>query len=252
MRQVEVPANLAPREFWEEDYYHGLRLPVRPDPDYPFERCMMRALEELAPVPAGAQVLELGCAPARWLIWYAERFGAVVTGLESSPKGVALSRENLATAGIGGEIHEGDFFTAETGEFDLVLSIGFIEHFNDVPAAFARHLTYLRPRGRMVVAMPNFRGLIGFLQRWADLDYLAMHNRRAMDTSLYRRLASEHGVSLDAVRYVGGIEPDMVRVSRLAPRLALMPLRVWRKFEASDHVNGPLISSYLVMTFTRV
>ena len=97
---VEGPTNLATKNFWEEDYYRGIEIPARPDPDFTFERCLARTLEEVAPVKPGTRVLELGCAPARWLLWYAERFGAKVTGLESSPKGVQLSRENLAAAGV--------------------------------------------------------------------------------------------------------------------------------------------------------
>ena len=105
------PTNLATKNFWEEDYYRGIEIPARPDPDFPFERCLARTLEDLAPVKPGARVLEVGCAPARWLLWYAERFGANVTGLESSPKGVQLSRENLAAGGVDGEIVEADFFS---------------------------------------------------------------------------------------------------------------------------------------------
>jgi SAM-dependent methyltransferase len=250
--KLTAPGNLAPQEFWEEDYYQGMELPLRPNPHYPAERCLIHALEELASVPRGAQVLELGCSPARWLVWYAERFGALVTGLESSPTGVTLSRENLSAAGVGGDIREGDFFRAEIGKFDLVLSLGFIEHFDDVPAAFARHVSFVKQGGRLVIGMPNFRGLIGFFQRWADPDYLAMHNRDAMDPSPYQRLAAQGGMRLDAVRFIGGLDPDMVRVSRLSARLALMPLRLWRKLRPSDHVNGRSISSYLVMTFTRL
>jgi SAM-dependent methyltransferase len=248
---VEAPGNLAPEEFWEDEYYRGLELPVRPDPDYPYERCLMRALEQMAPATRGASVLELGCAPARWLVWYAERFGAHVTGLESSPKGVVLSRENLAAAAVSGEIREGDFFTAELGEFDLVLSLGFIEHFDDLSAAFARHVAFLKPGGKLVVGVPNFRGLIGSLQRWSNRDFLALHNQQAMEPRRYEQLASEHGLASDATRYVDGIDPDLVKVSRLSVRLALMPLRVWRMFGLSERINGPLISSYLVMTFVR-
>jgi hypothetical protein len=73
-----------------------------------------------------------------------------------------------------------------------------------------------------------------------------------MDPSLYREIASGLGMRLDSVRYIDGIDPDMVRISRLSARLALMPFRVWRKLRLSDHVNGRSISSYLVLTFTRL
>ena len=96
---MQEPANLATNQFWEEDYYRGVEIPARPDPTFPFERCLASALEELAPVRPKATVLEVGCAPARWLVWYAERFGARVTGIEYSPKGAELSRQTSTPPG---------------------------------------------------------------------------------------------------------------------------------------------------------
>src|SRR5205823_4238614 len=109
-RAVGEPTNLAGQDFWEGDYYSGIEIPARPDPSFPFERCLARALEEFAAVSRNASVLELGCAPARWLLWYAERFGANVTGLELSSEGARLSRQNLAAGGVDGRIFEGDLF----------------------------------------------------------------------------------------------------------------------------------------------
>ena len=248
-----APTNLAKRDFWEEDYYRGIDLPARPDPNYPYERCLMRTLEELAPVSAGARVLEVGCAPARWLVWYAERFGARVTGLEYSAKGAALSRANLSAGGVDGEIIEGDFISQDVvlDQFDLVLSLGVIEHFDDVPAAFARHAMLVDKGGKLVLGVPNFRGLIGIFQRWADREYLALHNQRAMAPQLYKEIVASHGLRLERVRYFDGIDPDMVRATRVSARVALMPLRLWRKLKMSDHVNGRFISAYVVLTFTR-
>jgi SAM-dependent methyltransferase len=251
---VAAPKNLATTRFWEEDYYRDVQIPERPDSDFPYERCLARALDELAPVRPGAGVLEVGCAPARWLLWYAERFGADVTGLEYSGKGVDLSRENLAAAGVEGEIRQGDFFAddLDLGEFDLVLSLGFIEHFDDVESAFARHVDFIRPGGRLVVGMPNFRGLIGGLQRWGDPSYLALHNQRAMDPDLYRRLAGRHDLRIDSASYIDGADPVMVRVTRRSAWVPVLALLAWRKLKWSDYVNSRYISSYLLLTFTRL
>jgi SAM-dependent methyltransferase len=252
--RVAAPKNLATTQFWEEDYYRGIQIPERPDPEFPYERCLARALEEQAPVPPGARVLEVGCAPARWLLWYAERFGANVMGLEYSHKGVELSRENLAAGGVEGEIRQGDLFADDLGlgEFDLVLSLGFIEHFEDIEAAFSRHLDFVRPGGRLVVGMPNFRGLIGTLQRWGDPSYLALHNQRAMDPGLYRKIAGAHGMKMDSARYIDGADPVMVRVTRRSAWVPVIALLAWRKLRLSDHVNNRFISSYLLLTFTRI
>jgi SAM-dependent methyltransferase len=250
---VQGPVNLAANDFWEDDYYRGIEIPARPDEAFTYERCLARALEELAPVAREQTVFEVGCAPARWLVWYAERFGAQVTGIEYSPKGAELSRANLAAAGVTGTIHQGDFFSEDLGigQFDLVLSLGFIEHFEDIAAPFDRHVAFVKPGGRLLIGMPNFRGLIGLLQRWGDPSYLGLHNQRAMDPRLYASFADSTNLTLDAVRYIDGPDPAMLRVTRRSAHLAVLPLTLLRKTPAGDRLNGRHISSYLVLTFTR-
>ena len=250
---METPANLATTDFWEEKYYRGVTIPARPDPDFPFERCLARALEELAPVRPGARVLEVGCAPARWLLWYAERFRAAVTGLESSPKGVQLSQANLAAGGVDGEIVEADLFSDELslGTFDLVLSLGVIEHFDDVPHAFARHAAFVGAGGRLVIGMPNFRGLIGLIQKFSDKELLSMHNTEAMEAQRYPHLANESGMSLENTRYIDGADPAMISVKVRPMQAVVLPLQLWRRLRFSDRLNHRLISSYLLLTFVR-
>src|SRR5215213_6559543 len=127
---MESPRNLAPSQFWDDDYLAGIDLPERPSPDYPYERALSAALAEHAPVAAGQTVLEIGCAPGRWLVWYGERFGAEVHGLERSTKGAVMTRANLDAAGLTGSVVEGDFFEEQPDldPVDLVVSFGFIEH----------------------------------------------------------------------------------------------------------------------------
>src|ERR1700759_1569960 len=107
--------SLADQTFWEEkSIWADVAPPVRPDPQLEFDRALMDAFARLAPLSAGATVLEIGCAPAKWLVYLAERFGARVAGVEYSPKGATISTENLIACGVDGEIHEADFFSFET------------------------------------------------------------------------------------------------------------------------------------------
>jgi SAM-dependent methyltransferase len=245
------PANLAEKSFWEDDYFADVSLPARPDPQTPFDRTLAHELERAAPLAHGQSVIEIGCSPARWLVWYAERFGARPVGVEYSAKGAALSRRNMAAAGVEGEVREGDFFSDAIGSerHDLVLSLGFIEHFDDLERAFARHADFVKPGGRVAIGVPNFRGLTGLLQRWGDPALLALHNRDAMRPALYREFAPRHGLELESTAYIDGVDPYMVRVSRRGPAVVLLPLSRLRRLKVAERVNGRLISSYLLMTF---
>jgi SAM-dependent methyltransferase len=246
------PANLAETAFWEDEYFADVELPSRPDLKMPFERCLARDLAIHAGVDAGARVLEVGCAPAKWLVFYAERFGAVVEGIEYSVKGADLSRANLNAAGVEGGVHHADFFAFTPRPFDLVLSLGFIEHFDNLDQAFARHLEFVGPRGRLAIGVPNLRGFNRILQRWSDPAHLQMHNLEAMKPSLYRRLAAQHGLEVEHLAYLGGFDPIIIKlVRRSIVRPILLVEGRYRRLKIADRLNHRWLSSYLLAVLRR-
>ncbi len=210
--QGAQPTALADKRFWEREYYWAeAELPCRPDPGLPFDRALGSALSELAGVGAGDKVIEIGCAPAKWLVHLAETTGAHVEGIEYSERGAALSAANLSACGVQGRVHHADFFTHDAGEYDLVLSLGFIEHFEELDEVFARHVEFIRPGGRLLLGVPNFLGLNGFLQRHSDPSYLGLHNLRAMEPAELRRLGERSGLQLLDQRYLGGADAVIVK-----------------------------------------
>lgn len=250
-----APANIVEKTFWENEYYWAdIELPCRADMTLPFDRSLGAALAGKAGALAHETVLEVGCAPAKWLIFYAERFNAEVSGIEYSEKGASLSRRNLASAGIEGEVREADFFAVAPSPYDIVLSIGFIEHFDDPVEVLKRQLRFVRPGGRLVVGVPNFRGLNGMLQRLAEPRYMALHNSAAMRPALYREFARSHRLEVLHLGYSGGFDPAIFRLnsgSRLSPRRLIPGVVTWleRRFRArpvADRLEHPLLSSYLL------
>ena len=253
-----TPVNIVEKSFWENDFYWAnAKLPCRVDMEFSFDRSLARGLAGHAPATAGESVLEIGCAPAKWLIFYAERFGARVSGIEYSDKGARLSRENLAAAGVQGEVHASDFFEVEPHPHDLVLSSGFIEHFDEPARVLARHLDFIAPGGRLAVGVPNFRGLNGLVQRLARPDYLAIHNTAAMRPALYRRFAQANKLELLHLGYLGGFDPSIIALSRgslLSPRRAIPGAITllegrFRALDVADHLEHRWLSSYLLAVY---
>jgi len=248
----EPLARLVEPQFWDEEYiWANERPPLRPDAEMPFDRVLMRAFATWARPVDGEQVVELGCAPAKWLVHLAETYGARVEGVEYTTKGAEFSRANLAACGVEGTILEDDVFAMDAQPRDMVVSLGFIEHFDDLAAVFARHLDFVRPGGRLVVGVPNFRGINGFLQRHGDRPYLELHNTEAMRPRLYRRLAAEHGLELLALRHIGGPDPVAVRSRRrLITALIMAEARV-RRLALTERLDHGLWSSYLFSVYRR-
>jgi SAM-dependent methyltransferase len=254
----DAPRNIVEKSFWETEYYWATAtVPCRVDMALAFDCSLARALSAHAPAEPRQTVLEVGCAPGKWMIFYAERFGACVSGIEYSEKGAELSRRNLAAAGVDGQILQEDFFTIEPRTHDLVISIGFAEHFDDLAATLARHLKFVAPGGTLVVGVPNFRGFNRAVQWLAEPDYLALHNLAAMRPMLYHDFARRHGLELEHLGHLGGLDPAIIRLSRdspislrrIVPGVVTFAESRLRSLGIGERLEHPLLSSYLLAVY---
>jgi 2-polyprenyl-3-methyl-5-hydroxy-6-metoxy-1,4-benzoquinol methylase len=153
----------------------------------------------LADVRPGMRLLEIGCAQSRWLPYFHRQFGLAVSGLDYSALGCAKAQAVLDAAGVEGEIVCADLFEPPSrllGQFDVVISFGVVEHFNDTAACVAACARLAKPGGLVVTTIPNMRGSIGWLQRRLDHDVYVTHVPLRP-----RELAAAHvGVGLDVLQ----------------------------------------------------
>jgi 2-polyprenyl-3-methyl-5-hydroxy-6-metoxy-1,4-benzoquinol methylase len=125
-----------------------------------------------------AALIEIGCARSAWLPYFHREFGFRVSGLDYSEIGCRQAEELLTAAGVDGDIVCADLFAPPQrlqGRFDVVVSFGVVEHFENTAAALAACAAFLRPGGRMVTLIPNMHGAVGTLQRWADRSVYDIH-----------------------------------------------------------------------------
>ena len=176
-------------------------------------------------VRTGDRYLEIGCAPGKYLAFVAGRLGATVSGLDYSETGIRQCRALFDALALPIDLHQGDFFNHQLplGNFDVVTSWGFIEHFDDPTDAVRRHIDLLRPGGVALIGVPNYAGLYGSLQRRVDPENLALHNLNIMTLDALLRLV-EPSPSVEAKTYhFGRVSLWLVNLERRLPRtLALM------------------------------
>ena len=80
------------------------------------------------------RLLEIGCAKSAWLPYFAKEFSLSVCGLDYSPIGCQMSRKILQANGVVAEVFCADLFSPPDnmlGVFDVVVSLGVVEHFED-------------------------------------------------------------------------------------------------------------------------
>lgn len=115
---------------------------------------------------AGKRVLEVGVGPGTDFVRFA-RAGAILSGVELTEHGVALTRRRLALEGLTAEVRQADAenlpFPDDT--FDFVYSWGVIHH-TERPEVAAREIVRVtRQGGRICVMVYHRRSLVG-VQSW--------------------------------------------------------------------------------------
>lgn len=158
---------------------------------------------------SGLTLLEVGCAPGRYLINLHRAFGYRVYGVEYSDEGAMVTRANFESAGLDpNQIIKADFFNDQfernyRGQFDAIFSRGFIEHYDDVGLVVQRHLDLIKSGGLVIISVPNLSGINYYLSRFFNLDSLLLHNTSIMNRQSFRSLFPADQVTELYCDYVG-------------------------------------------------
>ena len=176
----DTPASLATPESWSESWQNAA-AEIRFDPErLPFGEVHDLIRRHLAPDP-GRTVIEIGTFPGRYLWYFAKFFGYRPYGIEYIDWCCERAAEELRKEGVEATLYNADLFTfeppAEPGQWDVVFSAGFVEHFEDPSGAIARHWDLLRPGGTLVLVIPNHTGMFGRIMRLANRNVYKLHNR---------------------------------------------------------------------------
>ena len=124
-------------------------------------------------------VIDCGCGEGLFLRFMAEQFDDVdVTGIEYS-NAIEKSRKMGEDLGLSFNLIQGDIFNDWAPQylekFDVVLSVGLIEHFRDPTEILNQMSKVLRPGGAMVTIIPSFDGLFNLLWRTYDSENYSYH-----------------------------------------------------------------------------
>jgi len=161
--------HLTTKEFWAKQH-KNISLPqtIRPE-----ERYVFFLLDELfkkhLPKNDKFTFLEIGCSPGAWMIYFHKTFGYNVTGIEYTTQGYELTKQNLKCTNTPGNVIHEDVFstTLQPESFDVVVSFGFIEHFEDQQEIIDVHYRLLKKGGILIIGVPNIfeDAVYGVVQR---------------------------------------------------------------------------------------
>ena len=245
-------------KFWD-DYWANCKLPNEVDFSFSFERCLAMNLKIFL-AGCNGEVLEIGCAPGKWLAFLSGELGLKPSGIEYSSAGMLATKKNFEMLDLSyGNIWRGDFFQLPpTQKFDVVMSLGFIEHFSNVDEVIERHLQWLKAGGKLVLGVPNFCGIYKPIQFALDHSVLEKHNTEIMNVAYFQKLGELLNLKPIFIGYIGSFEPDLFILPDIPFSLKQYVLRglLWlarrvRRLRTLDMINNSYISSYILSVYEK-
>jgi SAM-dependent methyltransferase len=193
---------LTDRNFWTRYWESKTDLAIQVNPDYLFHQQLESIIKRDKPKSA----VELGGFPGYYTIFLKKYFGIESTlfdyfvhyGILKS----VLNKNGLREEDI--QVVEADLFNySPEKKYDLVLSCGLIEHFEDTKDILTRHLNFLNPGGTLFITLPNFRSVNGWVQKTFDKENYVKHNIKCMDPELLSGILKELNLQILTAGYFG-------------------------------------------------
>ena len=193
----------------------------------------------------GGDAIEIGCGTGNYMIYIAKEFGYRIDGLDYS-NNMDYVRANLRCNGIyDSELFNVDFFDfTPIKKYDLVLSGGFVEHFEDFQAVVSKHAEFVKPGGLVVIIVPNLTHIHRVLCGLFAPDVLKVHRFPLMRRDVLRQTLERAGLQVLHCEYHRTFRPTykLPRPVDYLSRAVQKLLRV----SGLDDLGNPCGSPYLI------
>jgi SAM-dependent methyltransferase len=260
----ETGAQSRPDQSYWDSYWSPVDLPIevtRSDTNSASKDAILDVLEEHVKRRPELSVLEVGGAPGQYLAWMARRLGCSCAVLDNSEVGCEKARRNFEALGIDLAVYERDLFGEDldsVGKFDVVYSLGLIEHFENFEGSIERHAALARPGGTVIIGCPNLRGLNWLLMRLMRPRALATHNLTSMAIDRWDSAARRSGMDAVFTGPIAGFDPRMFTslerrglVAQALRRGMLIMDAVMRSLRPLRRLNSRWFSGYLIAVYRK-
>jgi 2-polyprenyl-3-methyl-5-hydroxy-6-metoxy-1,4-benzoquinol methylase len=170
---------LTPKTYWDERHLQIGQKKIYPDPrlhflDFELHRVFQKHLSGMD----GKKIVEMGCGSSIWLPYFYKEYGLHITGIDYSDEGIETCSQILRRNGIKGKLFKENIFTLTDSPrqlYDVVFSLGFIEHFRDPIPVLKTFSEYLSSSGLIISWIPNTSGFVTRLSALMNKDIKKMY-----------------------------------------------------------------------------
>ena len=146
------------------------------DIEYYTNKLLHELYRRYLPIDESKSVVEIGCALSSNLPYFHKYFGYRINGFDYEAEAVLKTRKIYELMGLKANIFHRDFFSdEETEKFDIVISFGVFEHFEDLDGSIQHTTKYINENGVILTLIPNMNGITGFLQKTLNRKVYDIH-----------------------------------------------------------------------------
>jgi 2-polyprenyl-3-methyl-5-hydroxy-6-metoxy-1,4-benzoquinol methylase len=206
---------LTEKEYWDEYWRKKSVYEVKHTRKGLADNAILDVFDKCLPVDDRINVLEIGGSPGSYLMYFARTFKYRAHSLDYSEVGNEQTKRNFEAAGLEVEVYQKDLFAEDFADglpqFDVVYSLGFMEHFCDLEDVVRRHVALLKSGGVLILGVPNLGGMYGLILKRTAPKVLSMHNLGTMDLSNWKRFETDLNLTPIFKGYISGFEPQVLR-----------------------------------------
>lgn len=195
--------HLTDRNFWVNYWERKIGLATSIPENYLFHA----ELKKLISKNEVKSSIELGGFPGYYAVFLKKYLHLDVTLLDYFVH-LPIINDLLKTNGLNEHaisIIETDLFNyTPEKKYDLVLSCGLIEHFNDTADIIKRHIAFIKTGGTLFITLPNFHAINGWLQKTFDKENFDKHNLNSMNPKYLESICKNAGLVNVKACYTGG------------------------------------------------
>lgn len=205
---------LTENKFWEKYWENKPTvLEVRKKKKQLFANELLYIFDKYLPINKNFHALEVGGAPGQYLMYLVKNFNYHAHSLDYSKIGNEQTQRNFSNAQIPVEVYERDLFSdnKDLPKFDIVFSLGLIEHFENPELAVSKHIELLKSGGILLLGVPNLTGIYHPFLKILAPSHDKNHNLKTMDIANWKNFETKLQLTPIFKGYVGGFEPLIIK-----------------------------------------
>ena len=200
-------------------------------------------------------IVEIGGYPGRYLAYIADKYNLIPASVDYNSDKTKIEEIFKLFNIQKYQIIQADIFEHQPQEqYDIVISNGFIEHFENYDEVLDKHTHYLKPGGTLFVLIPNMKNYIYFYKQMVDKNNLKIHNIKCMKKSVFKSFAKRNQLQQLYLDYFGGFPYSVHQKLNFLQKLIFKIHRIVFKFFLDKFISkypNKYFSSTLVAIYKK-